>query len=326
MHPSSLTTRRASHLTFYVSRLSCKKVVPHRFFTAETQSSPSFSRFSPCPRRLGGALPAFFGGVVLLLTLSACAETPRVTPTPATIRIATSSTLSLLLDDLGDLYRADHPWVTIQSESLDSAAALDLLNDGAVDLAFVSWLPSDLGARLWNSPLAYDAVAAIVHPANPVTGLSLAQLRDVFQGRVVDWSALGWTSESLIVVSREEGSGTHAAFEEAAMEGRPVTLNAIVQSGSEAMIDYVARTPGAIGYVSHGRATSAVKPIAIEGVDPSPLSVVNATYPIGRVLYVTARSEPAGAVRDFVAWLLSADGQQTIAERGFGRVISLPSR
>ena len=319
MHPLSFTTRLALHITFYVSRLSCKKVVPHRFFTAETQSSPSFSRFSLRPRRLGGALPAFFRGVVLLLTLSACAETPRVTPTPATIRIATSSTLSLLLDDLGDLYGADHPWVTIQSESLDSAAALDLLN-GAVDLAFVSWLPPDLGARLWNSPLAYDAVAVIVHPTNPLTGLSLAQLRDVFQGRVVDWSALGWTSESLIVVSREEGSGTRAAFEEAAMEGRPVTLNAIVQPGSEAMIDYVARTPGAIGYVSRGRATSAVKPIAIEGVDPSPLNVVNGTYPIGRVLYVAARSEPAGAVRDFVAWLLSADGQQTIAERGFGRV------
>ena len=320
MHSPSLTTRLASHITFYVSRLSCKKVVPHRFFIAETQSSPSFSRFSLRPRRLGSGLPAFFRGVVLLLTLSACAETPRVTPTPATIRIATSSTLSLLLDDLGDLYRADHhPGVTIQSESLDSAAALDLLN-GAVDLAFISWLPPDLGARLWNSPLAYDAVAVIVHPTNPLTGLSLAQLRDVFQGRVVDWSVLGWASENLIVVSREDGSGTRAAFEEAAMEGRPVTLNAIVQPGSEAMIDYVARTPGAIGYVSRGRATSAVKPIAIEGVDPSPLNVVNGTYPIGRVLYVAARSEPAGAVRDFVAWLLSADGQQAIAERGFGRV------
>ena len=252
--------------------------------------------------------------------LSACAETPRVTPTPATIRIATSSTLAVLLDDLGDVYRADHPWMTIQSEALDTAAALDLLNGGAVDLAFVSWLPAGLDPRLWTSPLAYDAIAVIVHPANPVTGLSLAQLRDVFQGRVADWSRYGWPGESVIVVSREDGSGTRMAFEAAAMEGRPVALTAIVQPGSDRVLGYVSRTPGAIGYVSRAWVTSAVKPIAIEGVDPSPHNVVNGAYPIGRLLFVTARSEPAGAARDFVAWLFSADGQQAIAERGFGRV------
>ncbi|HEY4687955.1 MAG TPA: phosphate ABC transporter substrate-binding protein [Anaerolineae bacterium] len=257
---------------------------------------------------------------VLLLTLPACAETPRVTPAPLTIRIATSSTLSVLLDDLGDVYRADHPWITIQQESLDSAAALDLLESGAVDLAFVSWLPADLDSRTWVSPLAYDAVTVIVHPSNPVDGVSLAQLRDVFQGRVGDWSALGWSGPALSAVSREDGSGTRAAFDEAVMEGRPVTLNALVQPDSGAMIDYVARTPGAIGYVSRGRVTPAVKPIAVEGVDPSPLNVVNGTYPIGRVLYVLAHGEPAGGIREFVAWLLDEEGQQAIAERGFGRV------
>jgi phosphate transport system substrate-binding protein len=255
----------------------------------------------------------------LLGLFSACVETPRVTPTPATIRIATSSTLSVLLDDLGDVYHADQPWIAIQAEALNSAGALDVLNSGAVDLAFVAWLPADLDARLWRSPLAYDAVAVIVHPANPVAGLSLAQLRDVYQGRVADWAPFGWTGE-LIVVSREEGSGTRAAFEEAVMDGRAVTLNALVQPGSDALIDYVARTPGAIGYVSRGRATDAVKPIAIEGVDPSPVNVANGAYPIGRVLYVVAKSEPSGAARDFVAWLLSDEGQQAIAERGFGAV------
>ncbi len=297
------------------------------------------------PRRAHHASRSALYVLFFTLFLSACLETPRVTPTPATIRLATSSTLSILLDELGDRYRADHPWVTLQSESLDTDAALDLLNGGAVDLAFVSWLPpdpstlrlrsghaslptpfgrglrtADLQPSLWHSALAYDAVAVIVHPANPVAGLSLAQLRDVFQGRVLDWSPFGWTSESLIVVSREDGSGTRAAFEEAAMEGHPVTLSAIVQPSSDAVIDYVTRAPGAIGYVSRGRVTDAVKPIVIEGSDPDPLNVVNGTYPLGRVLFVVARSEPTGAVRDFVAWLFSSDSQQAIAERGFGRV------
>jgi phosphate transport system substrate-binding protein len=258
--------------------------------------------------------------LLFALLLTACAESPRVTPTPATIRLATSSTLTNAIDDLGDIFRAAHPWISIRQEALDTASALDLLTGGAVDLAFVSWLPADLDPGAWNSPLAYDAVAVIVHPANPVTGLSLAQLRDVFQGRVVDWSPFGWEGQALVVVSREAASGTRAAFEEAAMEGRAVTLNAIVQPESEAVIDYVARTPGAIGYVSRGRVMAAVKPIAIEGVEPVPANVFNQSYPIGRVLFVVARSEPAGAAREFVAWLLGPDGQQAFAERGFGRV------
>jgi len=225
-----------------------------------------------------------------------------------------------VIDDLGDLYRADHGWITIQSEALDTGAALDLLKQGAIDLACVSWLPADLDAAYWRSALAQDAVAVIVNPANPVTGLSLAQLRDVFQGRVLDWSALGWTNENLIVVSREGGSGTRAVFEAAVMEGRAVTPNAVVQPDSDAVVNAVARTPGAIGYVSRARVTHSVKPIAIEGVEPGPVTVANGTYPIGRVLFVVARSEPQGAVREFVAWLLGLEGQQAIAERGFGRV------
>ena len=252
-----------------------------------------------------------------LLLLSGCAETPRATPAPATIRIAASSTLADLLDELGDLYRADRPWIDLQAESLDSQAALDLLSAGAVDLSFVSWLPSNLDARVWRSPLAHDAVAVIVHPSNPIAGLSLAQLRDVFQGRVADWSLFGWTNEPVIVVSRESESGTRAAFEEAVMDGHPVTLNAIVQPGSAAMIDAVARTPGAIGYVSRGRLTAAVRPIAVEGIDPAPL---DERYPLRRVLYVVSKNEPDGATRDFVRWLLEPGGQQAIAERGFGRV------
>lgn len=257
---------------------------------------------------------------ILPLLLGACAETPRVTPTPVTLRIVASSTLAPALHDAARPFRADYAWITLQEEALNSAGALDRLSSGGADLAFVSWLPADLDPGLWRSALALDAVAVIVHPANPVSGLSLAQLRDVFQGRVLDWSAFGWEAQDLIVVSREDGSGTRAAFEDAVTEGRAVTRNAIVEPDSDAVVAYVARTPGAIGYVSRGRLSGAVKAIAVEGVEPTPSNVANNTYPIGRALYVVARSEPGGATRDFVAWLLESGGQSLLAQRGFGRV------
>ena len=257
---------------------------------------------------------------VAAIGLAACAETPRLTPVPASLRLVTSSSLSALLRDAGRLYRADHPWVSLQQESFDSAVALDRLSQGSVDLAFVSWLPADYDPSVWRSALAFDAVAVIVHPANPVSGLSLAQLRDIFQGRVADWSPFGWEGQDLTVVSREDGSGTRAVFEDIAMQGRPVTLNAIVEPDEDAVVDFVARTPGAIGYASRGRVNPAVKTLAIEGVDPTPAHVASTAYPLGRALYIVARREPSGAARDFVAWLLGPDGQQAVVDAGFGRV------
>jgi phosphate transport system substrate-binding protein len=256
----------------------------------------------------------------LLFTLSACVETPRPTPTPTTLRIAASSTTSRLLDDLSAIHRADHPWVTIELTKLNNRSVLELLTNGAVDLAFVSWLPDDLDPQVWRSAIAYDAVAVIVNAANPVEGLSLAQLWNIFQGRVSDWSAFGWNDTSLTVVSRESGSGTREAFEQEAMQDRPVSLNAIIQPGSAEVVDFVARTPGAIGYVSRAWVGDSVKAIAIEGVDPGPANAASGVYPIGRALYVLAPGEPTGAAREFVIWLLGDDGQTAIAERGFGRV------
>lgn len=258
--------------------------------------------------------------LLFLLVLTSCAETPRPTPTPTTFRMASSTTSSRLLDDLSAIYRADYPWVTIEITRLNTSSVIGLLDNNAVDLAFVSWLPDELDPQLWRTAIAYDAVAVIVHPSNPVEGLSLAQLWNIFQGRVFDWSAFGWNDTPLIVVSRESGSGTRDAFEQEAMQDRPVSLNAIIQPGSAEVVDYVARTPGAIGYVSRAWAGDSVKVIAIEGVEPNPANAASGTYLAGRVLYILAPSEPTGAAREFVTWLLSDDGQNSISERGFGSV------
>jgi phosphate transport system substrate-binding protein len=308
------------HLQYIVSAL--EQCVCSSPFCAANAISLMFNRshLTPHASRLTHPVLRIAAFLLLLANLSACAETPRITPAPATLRIAASSTLSALIGDLGGLYRADHPWVTIQTEPVNSSTAVGLLNEGASDLACVSWLPPELDPAAWRSALAQDAVAVIINAANPVTGLSLAQLRDVFQGRALDWSGFGWTGESLVVVSRESGSGTRAVFEQAVLGGQAVTLTAIVQADGDSVVAYVAQTPGAIGYVSRGRVTAGVKPIAIDGVEPSPANAANGSYPIGRTLFVVAREEPTGAARDFVVWLLGADGQRAIAERGFGRV------
>ena len=105
---------------------------------------------------------------------------------------------------------------------------------------------------LVRTPIGIDGLAVIVHPENSIAELSLVQLRDLYSGRVIDWQALGSDVGEVILVSREDGSGSRVRFEERVMGAERVSLTAVVMPTSEDVVAYVARNPQAIGYVSRG--------------------------------------------------------------------------
>lgn len=121
----------------------------------------------------------------------------------------------------------------------------------------------------------------------------------------------------LTIVSREAGSGTRAAFESLVLGDYNVALLAVVMPSSEAVLEYVARTPGAIGYVSTlwlGQpAADGVRVPPVEGRLPTASAVADGSYPLVRPLYLAAVSEPAGDVRAFAQWALGSEGQAVVA-------------
>jgi phosphate transport system substrate-binding protein len=124
----------------------------------------------------------------------------------------------------------------------------------------------------------------------------------------------------LTPVSREEGAGARAAFESLVLGGRDVTLNAVAMPSSEAVLQFVAGTPGAVGYVStlwlkDGDATGVRVP-PVEGALPTPDAIADGSYPLSRPLYMAAVAEPTGEAREFVQWVLGAEGQSIIGEWG----------
>jgi phosphate transport system substrate-binding protein len=185
--------------------------------------------------------------------------------------------------------------------------------------------------RLWAAPIGVDAIAVIVHAGNPLDGVTLSQLQKVFSGRVWRWSELGTETvgspladAEIVVISREEGSGTRAAFERLALRPRPdqdpapVTTMAVLQLGSTQMVDYVAQHPAAIGYVALGvleasEERASVKPLAIEGLVPGPKQISSGDYPLSLPLFLVAPSEPDGAARRFVDFCLGPAGQRIVA-------------
>jgi phosphate transport system substrate-binding protein len=271
--------------------------------------SISFEQDLNCPRvRLFYfLLPAS----CVLLFLAACAPQPLVvTREPVTLRLIAADSCGPLAEELAGAYEGSHPWVTIRIAVFDSAVAQEMLQAGGADMALLSWLQEtaseDEGA-LWSSSFARDGIAVIVHPAALLTEIGLAHLQDIFRGRVQEWGG-----EVLTVVSREEGSGTRAAFESIVLGDYDVTLAAVAMPSTGTVIEYVARTPGAIGYISARWLDERVRVLPVEGVYPSLTAVSDGSYPLSRPLYLAAMTEPSGEAREFAQWVLGMEGQAII--------------
>jgi phosphate transport system substrate-binding protein len=251
----------------------------------------------------------------LLVHVTACTQTP--TPTVETVQftvIADTSTAPLI-DELATAFGANRPHVSIWVEHAANAErALESLHGSQTDLASVSWLPEDgkIDGTFWYHPFARDSIVMIAHPSNPIGGLTLPQLRSIFQGQTIFWTELGGPELDVVPVSREDGSGTRLSFESLVMGRSDVTPTAVVMPSSEAVVEYVATTPGAIGYVSTAWLSPAVNLLAVEGVTPSPTSVEDGRYVLARPYYLVAQTEPNGGVAQFVDWIREGEGHEII--------------
>jgi len=256
--------------------------------------------------------------VALLAVLTACAETPQVTRTPVKLHLAEAADQAAVLDRVTKTYTQNHTWITIDTRSIAPTDAVAQVRDGQLDAAIVHTAP-DQKDKVWVSGLAYDSLALIVHPTNSISNVTLPQLSDLFQGRTFDWTPFGGTGE-VMPVSREAEAYSRQLFEERVMQNRAVTRNAILKSSAKDVLDFVAKTPGAIGYVPLSQIDARVKAISIEGVAPTAEAAANGKYVLTSPLYLIAQSEPAGDLREFAAWLLGNEGQSLLAQAGLGRV------
>ena len=271
-------------------------------------------------RRVRRAVPSLLLLLLLAGPLVTCGE-PVATPEPVFLQAAGSTSMSPLVAELVAAFGERFPLVSLDVRGLGTQFGLEALRAGEVDLALASWLPADLSSDWQATAIARDGVAVIVHPDNPIDGLGLLQLQDLFSGRVYEWKAVGRAPAGGLVqvVSREEGSGTRSSFEALVLGERPVTPLAIVAPSSRAMAEYVATHPDAIGYVSMGHVTPSVRVLRIEGQLPTTQAVGEGSYPLTRELWLVLARPPAGAVKDFLDFALGPAGQQIVG-RNYGRI------
>jgi phosphate transport system substrate-binding protein len=252
--------------------------------------------------------------VALLALLGQTACAARLPATPTTLRVAGSTSMTPALRELAEAYSRQHPNVTVEVRGGDSAIGMEELARGEAALAAVSWRPdSPPPADLHATPVARDALALIVHPYNQTPGLTLLQARALYRGEILDWRTLGGPEGEPVMVSREDGSGTRAAFEAAAMGSDRVTLDSLIMPDSQAVVDYVATHRLAVGYVSMAALDERVRVVPVEDSRPTPAALRSGAYHLVRTLYLVAPAPPSAVAQSFLDFTLSPAGQAIIA-------------
>jgi phosphate transport system substrate-binding protein len=156
-----------------------------------------------------------------------------------------------------------------------------------------------------------------VNPSNSVSALTKKQIRAIFTGAISNWSQLGGPNEKIVVVSRDTSSGTFEAFNELVLDKQKVRADALMEASNQAVASVVAKTPGAVGYVGLGFISNELKALIVEGVAPSKETVLTGKYPISRPLFMYTNGKPQGAVKDFIDFVVSKEGQKIADEQGY---------
>jgi phosphate transport system substrate-binding protein len=253
-----------------------------------------------------------------------------------TIENKGSDTLVNLALAWAEAYMQIHPDVRISVTGGGSGTGIAALINGTVDIANASreMTPEETAAAKANGyhptqfVVARDAIAIVVHPSNPVKGLTLQQLSEIYTGRITNWSQVGGEDRPIVLLSRESNSGTYVYFLEnvvrlgSANSTLLFSPDTLLMPSSEGISAEVRQNPNAIGYDGLGYVTPDQKTLAVAlkasgaYVLPSADTVNRGLYPISRPLYVYTTGEPTGEIRKYLDWI-GGDGQTLVRELGF---------
>jgi phosphate transport system substrate-binding protein len=254
--------------------------------------------------------------LTLALILSGCG---RQAATDQQLTVTGSTSVTPFAEQLAEVYEEEHPGVKINIQGLGSSAGIQAAANGTVEIGMSSrHLEADEAEQLEASEIARDALAVIVHPTNPIETLSSEQVRRIFSGEIENWRDVGGPDATIVVVTREAGSGTYGAFEELVMHEELPVARALRQGSNGAVRQIVAGTPRAVGYISLGIVDDTVKPIAIDAIEASAENVLSDQYHLVRPFLFVYRTREALSplAGDFLSFVLSAEGQAELVQAG----------
>lgn len=238
---------------------------------------------------------------LVFLLLASCGTSSSSPASPDLLpRLAVTPALEAWVASSLTAYQEDHGPLEFTVEVLSYEAALEAAADGDVELVVVGWDPP---GDWFATPLAVEGIGVVVHPGNPVRNYTLVELAAVFSGRLRSWDELGWSEGIVQPVIPLVGDEARRRFEDVVMAGESPTGNALLAPSTEAMAAAVAADPNAIGFMSMSQSAEDVRSVRVDGVLLGESSLGDGRYPLWLEVIATAPQEPAGALRDWLAWM-----------------------
>ena len=230
-----------------------------------------------------------------------------------------STSMEKVIGALSESYMAANKDVTVNYNPTGSGAGITAVQEGTCDIGLSSRALKDeeKAAGLQETVLAYDGIAIIVHPDNPVSDLTLEQIAQLYTGEITNWKDVGGNDAQVVLIGREAASGTRDGFESITGTKDKCQYRQELTSTGD-VITTVSQNPDAIGYASLASIKDSVKALNVDGVTPSEASVKDGSYKVQRpfVLVTEEGKALSAAAQSFFDYATSADAADIIAKAG----------
>lgn len=261
-------------------------------------------------------LSSVFLFLLILLSCCYCNFSQDSVNKKHNVTIAGSTSVMPFTEKLAEHFMIDHPEYVIDVQGGGSTAGVQACMNNTVNIGMSSRQLKEEEMVLNEIVICYDGITIVVHPKNPISNLTLKQIRDIFSGKIKNWKELGWVDRKIDAVSREEGSGTRGSFEELVMRSEDIDDGIMVQDSNGSVKEVVATDPYAIGYISLGLVDSRVKALSVDNIEPNLKNIKNKQYKVIRPFIYLSKGNLQEDAKAFVEYVLSKDGQKILIKEG----------
>ena len=252
---------------------------------------------------------------------AAASSAPSGGYTELTGSVATDGSTSMksVIGALGESFQNANSGVTFTYNPTGSGSGIQAVSEGRCDIGLASrgLKDDEKSSGLTETVLAYDGIAVVVSPENPVSDLTLQQIADIYTGKITNWKDVGGNDAEIVLIGREAGSGTRDGFESITGTEEACQYRQELTSTGD-VIATVSQNPNAIGYASLSAVKDTVKALSVGGVAPSEDTVKDGSYVIQRPFVLVTKDGVAlnPAAQTFCDYATSAEAAPIIAQAG----------
>lgn len=227
-------------------------------------------------------------------------------------------------------YMTANPDASITVIGGGSGVGLAALIDDEVDIAMASRTIKDSeienaeanGVNPVEHVIAWDGIAVVVNPENPVTEITFEDLKGIYDGSISNWADVGGDDLAITVITRDSSSGTYGYFQEEVLLDEEYRADALVQPATGAIVQEVSQNTGAIGYIGYAYLNEEIAALSLDAdgegfVEATPENIIAGTYPLARPLHYYTNGEPTGLAKEYIDYVMSSTGQDIVSDVGY---------